>query len=84
MQKKNQLCLIFQAKKITNYEIFNLVFGDFKDKFEENDLIFTQTYIVEHQYVFIYALKDKQKVDAAACLDFLNGLQEKFTSFPDG
>ena len=64
---------------MTSYENFDLVFGYFKDKFEEDDLIFTQKYIAEHQQISIYALKDKQKVDVVACLDFLNGLQEKFT-----
>ena len=63
---------------MTNYEIFDLVFGDFNDKFEENDLIFTQKYVVGHQQISIYALKDKENVDVVACLDFLKGLQEKF------
>ena len=55
---------------MTSYENFDLVFGYFKDKFEEDDLIFTQKYIAEHQQISIYALKDKQKVDVVACLDF--------------
>ena len=64
---------------MTSYENVDPVFGYFKDNFEEDDLIFTQKYIAEHQQISIYALKDKQKVDVVACLDFLNGLQEKFT-----
>ena len=63
---------------MTNYEIFELVFGDFNDKFEQDYLIFTQKYVVGHHQIFIYSLKAKKKVDVVACLDFLKGLQEKF------
>ena len=48
------------------------------DKIGENDLIFTLKFVVGDQQISIYALNDKQKVDIVTCLDFLNGLQEKF------
>ena len=78
--EKKQLFLIFQIVKITKYEIFDLVFDDSMDKIEENDLIFTPKFVVGDQQISIYALNDKQKVDVVTCLDFLNGLQEKFVN----
>ena len=63
---------------MTKYEIFGLAFDDSMDKIEENDLIFTQKFVVGDQQISIYALNDKQKVDVVTCLDFLNRLQEKF------
>lgn len=63
---------------MTNYEIFDLLYCDFKDKFDEDNVVFTQKYVIGHQQILLYRLKGKEKFDAFACLEFLNNLQEKY------
>lgn len=63
---------------MTTYEIFELLYGDFRDRYEEDKFIFTQKYVVGQQTVSVYSLKDKENLDVGTCLNFLNDLQERF------
>lgn len=63
---------------MTDYEIYDLLYSNFKDKFDDDNIVFTQKYMVGHQKIHICHLKVKKKIDAFDCLDFLNKLQEKY------
>ena len=61
-----------------NYETFDLLYSDFKDKFGDSNTTFTQKYIVSKQLIRFYHLSGREKIDVFMCLDFLNKLQEKY------
>ena len=67
---------------MTNYEIFHLLYSEFRDKFDDDNVVFTQKYIVGKRQIRIHFLNEKKKkIDVVECLDFLNKLQEKFSMF---
>ena len=68
---------------MTNYEIFGLVYSGFHEKFEVDEIVFTQRYIVGNQRISLYFLKHENKIDVIECLDFLSKLQEKFAVCKD-
>ena len=61
-----------------SYEIFHLLFADFKDKFESADCVFMQKYVIGEQQITIYYVEEN-RIDVAKALDFLNELQKKHT-----
>ena len=61
-----------------NYEIFDLLYRDFRDKFEEDKFVFIQKCVVGHQKISVYRFKEEEELEVCACLDFLNHPQEKF------
>lgn len=63
---------------MTNYEIFDPLYCDFKDRFDEDIVVFAQKYVVGYQQIHLYHLNGKEKNDALSCLAFLKKLQEKF------
>ena len=65
---------------MTNYEIFHLLYSEFRDKFDDDNVVFIQKYVVGKQKICIHFLKD-EKNDVVECLNFLNKLQEKFACF---
>lgn len=60
-------------------EIFDDLFHEFKDKFEDNfsDLIFIQKYDVGLQMIRVCIIIDSANFDVKAAFDFLNILQKK-------
>ena len=60
------------------YKIFALVYSEFCEKFEFDEIVFTQRYVVGNQCIRLQFLKDENKIDVIECLDFLSKLQEKF------
>ena len=66
-----------------NYDIFHLLYSEFRHKFEGDNLVFTQKYVVGNQRICIHCLKDENKLDVVECLDFLNKSQEKFVYVSD-
>ena len=63
---------------MTNYEIFDLLYSDFEDKFDDGNIVFTQKYVVDKQQIRLYHLSGREKINVLTCLDFLNKLQEKY------
>ena len=63
---------------MSTYEIFEILFTDFKYKFEDENCIFTQKYAVDIQQIRFYRLKEISKIDFEKALKDLNDLQEKF------
>ena len=63
---------------MSTYEIFDLLSGDFKDKFDGNDIVFPKTYAVGQQQIRVCHLKHSSKIDVVEALEFLNQLQEKY------
>ena len=46
---------------MTNYEIFDLLYSEFRDKFDDNNFVFTQKYVVDKQQIRIHFLKKEKK-----------------------
>ena len=63
---------------MTNYKIFDLLYSESRHKFEDDNGIFTQRYVVGKQQIRIDSLKEENRISQVECLDFLNKLQEKF------
>lgn len=59
---------------MSTYEIFNLLFTDFKDNFENENVVFTQKYIVSVQQIRAYRLKVSSNIDVEKALETLNDL----------
>ena len=59
---------------MSTYEIFNLLFTDFKDNFENENVVFTQKYIVSVQQIRAYRLKVSSNIDVEKALETLNNL----------
>lgn len=62
---------------MTNYKIFDLLYSESRHKFEDDNGIFTQRYVVGKQQIRIDSLKEENRISQVECLDFLNKLQEK-------
>ena len=63
---------------MTNYEIFYLLYSEFHEKFEGDEIVFTQRYVVGNQHIRLHFLKDENKIEVIECHDFLSKLQEKY------
>ena len=63
---------------MTSYEVSDLLYSDLRHKYEDDNLVFTQKYIVGRQQIRIHRLKNEEKLDVIECLDFFNKLQEKY------
>ena len=61
-----------------NYEIFDLLYSEFREKFEVDEVVITQRYVVGNQRTCLDFIKDEKKLDMIACFDFLPKLQEKY------
>ena len=48
---------------MTNYEIFDLFYSEFQGKFEGDEIVFTQCYVVGNQRTRLHFLKDENKID---------------------
>lgn len=59
---------------MSTYEIFNLLFTDFNDNFENENVVFTQKYIVSVQQIRAYRLKVSSNIDVEKALETLNDL----------
>lgn len=46
---------------MSTYEIFDLLYFDFKDRFDDDDIVFTQKYVVGQQQVRVI-LKSLKKL----------------------
>ena len=46
---------------MTNYEIFDLLYSDFEDKFDDGNIVFTQKYVVDKQQIRLYHLSEREK-----------------------
>ena len=68
---------------MSNYEIFHLLYSEFRDKFDDDNVVFTQKYVVGKRQIRIHFLNEEKKNDVVECLDFLNKLQEKFAHVSD-
>ena len=58
-------------------EIFDLQFADFTDKFEDQNCLFTQKYVISTQQIRVYRLKESFNIDVEKALETLNDLKEK-------
>lgn len=63
---------------MSTYEIFDLLYNDFRKKIQDKNCVFTHKNTVRSQRIRIHLLKDKKNADSLKCLEFLNELQEKF------
>ena len=68
---------------MTNQDIFDLIYSEFRDKFDGNNVFFTQKYVPGKQQIRIHFLKEEANGNVIECLDFLNKLQEKFAYVSD-
>ena len=68
---------------MANSEIFDLLYSEFRHKFEDDNRVFTQKYVVGKQQIRIHFLKEYNKIGVVQRLDFLNKLQEKFAYISD-
>lgn len=55
---------------MSNYEIFDLLYCDFRDKFEDESRVFTQKYVASLQQINVF--------EEITTVKTLNELQEKF------
>ena len=63
---------------MSTYKIFDLLFTDVKDKFEDENCVFTQKFVIGVQQIRVYRLNQSSKIDVGKALETLNDLQEKF------
>ena len=63
---------------MTNYEIFNLLYSEFHEKFEGDKIVFSQHHVVGNLRIRLHILKHENKIDVIESLDFLSKLQEKY------
>ena len=63
---------------MVNYKIFDLVYSEFCEKIEFDEIVFTQRYVVGNQGICLQFLKDENEIDVIECLHVLSKLQEKF------
>ena len=61
---------------MSTYEIFDLLYDDFKNTFDGDDIVFTQRYVVGQQQIRVYQLKDSSKTEFVKALDFLTGYKK--------
>ena len=54
-----------------NYEIFDLLYSEFRDKFDNDSIVFTQKYVVGKQQIHIHFLKKEKKLTLLNVLIFL-------------
>ena len=54
-----------------NYEIFDLLYSEFRDKFDNDNIVFTQKYVVGKQQIHIHFLKNEKKLTLLNVLIFL-------------
>ena len=47
---------------MTNYEIFDLLYSEFREKFEFDEVVFTQRYVVGNQRIRLHFCKMKKKM----------------------
>ena len=66
-----------------NYEIFDLLYSEFRHKSDDDNVVFTQQYVVGKLQIRIQFLKEENKIDVVECLVFLNKLQGKFVYVSD-
>ena len=59
---------------MTNFETFDLLYSEFRDKFDDGNVFFIQKYVVGKQQIRIHFLNEEKKIDVVECLDFLNKL----------
>ena len=59
-------------------KMFDLLYNEFRKKFEGKNCVFTQKYMPGSQRIHIHLLKNEKKADPLKCLEFPNELQEKF------
>ena len=59
---------------MTDYDIFDVLYSEFRHKFEDDNLVFTQNYVEGNQGIRIHCLKHESKIDVVEYLDFLNKL----------
>ena len=67
---------------MANYEMFDLLYFEFRGKLDDDNVVFTQKYVVGKEQICIHFLNEK-KNDAGKCFDFLNKLLEKFACVSD-
>ena len=75
VEKKLTLSRFF-GEKDDELWIFDLLYSDFKDKFDNDNIVFTQKYLLGKQQIHLYHLSGRENIDVFTCLDFLNKLQE--------
>ena len=56
---------------MTNYEIFDLLYSEFRDKFNDDNVVFTQKYKAGKQQICIHFLKKEKKLTFLNVLIFL-------------
>ena len=59
------------------------LYSEFRDKFDDDNVVFTQKYEVGKQQIRIYFSKKEKKINVVECLNFLNKLQKKFAYVSD-
>ena len=59
---------------MTNFETFDLLYSEFRDKFDDGNVFFIQKYVVGKQQIRIHFGNEEKKIDVVECLDFLNKL----------
>ena len=62
---------------MSTYEIFDLLYNEFRKISEDKNCIFTHQYTLGSQRICLHLLKDKEKADPVKCLEFLNELWGK-------
>ena len=54
-----------------NYEIFDLLYSEFRHKSYDDNVVFTQQYVVDKLQIRIQFLKEENKIDVVECLILL-------------
>ena len=66
---------------MTNYEIFELLYAAFRDKFDDENVVFTQKYVVGKQQIRIHFLNDEKKLMLSNVLIFLTNCKKNLPMF---
>ena len=66
---------------MTNYEIFELLYAAFRDKFDDENVVFTQKYVVGKQQIRIHFLNEEKKLMLLNVLIFLTNCKKNLPMF---
>ena len=78
VEKKLAFSILLRLTKMSNYEIFDLLYSDIIEKFDADNRVFTHKYVVGRQQIRIHVLKPDEEIDPVEIPNVLNKLQEKY------
>ena len=66
---------------MTNFETFDLLYSEFRDKFDDGNVFFIQKYVVGKQQIRIHFLNEEKKLMLSNVLIFLTNCKKNLPMF---